>query len=197
MCGKALWVDATPSCIGALPLHQHPFPNSATSIIKARLPRYHHQHLRHRRRSHLDGTLWRYPNADALHQYHHGLRSRSFIGDPRCEAGWCARRRMEVRHIHCALRREIAHPSRHLKTNTSHRVAVFAALMASSLLPLVHKGILSGLQSLTETPLIHQSVTILCYLTAAGVYISHMPEKKWPETFDIWVSLQLESCRSC
>ena len=34
----------------------------------------------------------------------------------------------------------------------------------------------------------HGVVTMLLYSLAAFFYLSHLPERWWPDTFDIWVS---------
>ena len=42
-----------------------------------------------------------------------------------------------------------------------------------------------GLQGFAIT---HGVVMILLYSLAALFYLTHLPERRWPHTFDIWVS---------
>ena len=42
-------------------------------------------------------------------------------------------------------------------------------------------------QGLEGFALTHIAVTILFYFLAVFFYLTHIPEKWWPNTFDIWV----------
>ena len=64
---------------------------------------------------------------------------------------------------------------------------MFAALASNGLLPIGHIAFAQGAQGLEGFALTHTAVAILLYLLAIFFYLTHIPEKWRPGTFDIWV----------
>jgi adiponectin receptor len=62
------------------------------------------------------------------------------------------------------------------------------ALAGSAFAPIVHMGTIEGVAGVAHFPLIHMAIVSMCYLVGTGFYVTHVPEKLWPGTFDLWVS---------
>lgn len=62
------------------------------------------------------------------------------------------------------------------------------ALGLSGFAPIVHMAVAEGIQGLTHFPLVHIIVVCLCYVVGTLFYVTRIPEKYWPGTFDLWVS---------
>lgn len=65
---------------------------------------------------------------------------------------------------------------------------MFIALASSGVLPFLHVAFTQRGQALEGFALPHIAVAILLYLLALLFYLTHVPEKWWPGSFDIWVS---------
>lgn len=65
---------------------------------------------------------------------------------------------------------------------------MFSALGSIVLLPIAHVLIKQRGQGLEGFALTHIAVMTLSYLLALFFYLTHIPEKWWPNKFDIWVS---------
>ena len=65
---------------------------------------------------------------------------------------------------------------------------MLTALGISGYGPIVHMAVAEGTQGLTHFPLIHIAATSLCYAMGTGFYVMRIPERYWPDTFDLWVS---------
>ncbi|KAF1845089.1 hemolysin-III channel protein-like protein Izh2 [Cucurbitaria berberidis CBS 394.84] len=68
------------------------------------------------------------------------------------------------------------------------RSILFAMFVASGFLPMIHACALDGTDVLGLFPLAHVIGMETCYLTGVIFYITRFPEKRYPETFDIWGS---------
>lgn len=62
------------------------------------------------------------------------------------------------------------------------------ALGLSGFAPIVHMALAEGIEGLTHFPLIHITIVCLCYILGTAFYVTRIPEKYWPSTFDLWVS---------
>ena len=71
------------------------------------------------------------------------------------------------------------------------RAVVFAGLVGGGVIPMAHKVILEGPEGLEKFPLLHVVGMLLSYLVGTFFYVTRVPEKYWPGTFDIWVSTQI------
>ena len=60
--------------------------------------------------------------------------------------------------------------------------------MLSGCVPILHMFILQGYKGVGQFPLMHTALMGLCYLAGTCFYVTHWPEKRWPATFDVWVS---------
>ena len=60
--------------------------------------------------------------------------------------------------------------------------------MLSGCVPILHMFIMQGYEGVEQFPLMHIALMGLCYLAGTSFYVTHWPEKRWPATFDIWVS---------
>ena len=68
-------------------------------------------------------------------------------------------------------------------------VFIFLALMLGGFAPIIHMYLLEGFEGIRHFPLLHIAYMELCYFIGTAFYLSHWPERYWPETFDIWVSV--------
>ncbi len=66
---------------------------------------------------------------------------------------------------------------------------MLVALVGSGFVPIAHMALFEGFKALRNFPLIHIAIMILCFLLGTIFYVTHLPEKHWPGTFDLWVSL--------
>ncbi len=60
--------------------------------------------------------------------------------------------------------------------------------MLSGCVPILHMFIMQGYEGVGQFPLMHTALMGLCYLAGTCFYVTHWPEKRWPATFDVWVS---------
>ena len=60
--------------------------------------------------------------------------------------------------------------------------------MLSGCLPIAHMFLVEGLVGVRQFPLMHTVTMGFFYLVGTVFYLSHWPEKRWPNTFDVWVS---------
>ena len=67
-----------------------------------------------------------------------------------------------------------------------NRVKFIVALAATGLIPPLYMACTK--QGLQGFAIKHGAIMILLYVLAACFYLSHLPERWWPHTFDIWVS---------
>ena len=75
-----------------------------------------------------------------------------------------------------------------LLTNRFDRAAMLMALGLSGFAPIVHMALAEGIKGLTHFPLIHITIVCLCYILGTAFYVTRIPERYWPGTFDLWVS---------
>ena len=80
---------------------------------------------------------------------------------------------------------------RTLLTGTLDSVTGFLALMLSGFAPIVHMFLFEVFEGIRYFPLLQIAYMELCYFVGTVFYLSHWPERRWPETFDIWVSVFL------
>ena len=62
--------------------------------------------------------------------------------------------------------------------------------MLSGFAPIIHMFLLEGMEGIRHFPLWHIACMELCYFVGTVFYLSHWPERRWPGTFDIWVSVR-------
>ena len=65
---------------------------------------------------------------------------------------------------------------------------MFGGLIGSGFVPILHLLLSVGVDGLKHFPMTHLAMMILCYAFGVAVYAGHVPEKFWPEYFDVWVS---------
>ena len=59
---------------------------------------------------------------------------------------------------------------------------------AQWLCAILHMFIMQGYEGVRQFPLMYTALMGLCYLAGTCFYVTHWPEKRWPDTFDVWVS---------
>lgn len=67
---------------------------------------------------------------------------------------------------------------------------MLTALGVSGIVPIVHMAVTQGVEGLSHFPLIHIAVVCLCYVLGTMFYVTRIPERYWPGTFDLWVSFE-------
>lgn len=65
---------------------------------------------------------------------------------------------------------------------------MLTALGLSGFAPIVHMAMTEGVKGLSHFPLVHIAVVCLCYVLGTVFYVTRIPERYWPGTFDLWVS---------
>jgi predicted membrane channel-forming protein YqfA (hemolysin III family) len=75
------------------------------------------------------------------------------------------------------------------ETLTLLRSLLFAAFVASGFVPMIHACVLDGSEALDLFPLAHVIGMEMCYLAGVVFYVTRFPERCYPQTFDIWVSI--------
>lgn len=70
------------------------------------------------------------------------------------------------------------------------RTSLFLGLAASGFAPVVHMAILEGMSGVQKFPFQTLAIMALFHLGGAFIYVARVPEKHYPGTFDIWVSLK-------
>lgn len=73
-------------------------------------------------------------------------------------------------------------------------VLSFLALMLSGSAPIIHMFLLEGFKGIRHFPLLHIACMELCYFVGTVFYLTHWPERHWPEIYDIWVSVYSFPC---
>ncbi|CAF9943808.1 MAG: hypothetical protein ALECFALPRED_001373, partial [Alectoria fallacina] len=69
------------------------------------------------------------------------------------------------------------------------RVFTFMALMASGFAPILHFYLVEGSEGVRPFPFWHTVAMELWYSAGTFFYLTHWPEKQFPETFDIFVGV--------
>lgn len=68
------------------------------------------------------------------------------------------------------------------------RTSLFIGLAASGCAPLAHMAIVEGMTGVQDFPIREMGMMAIFYLTGAIVYVTRVPERFYPGTFDIFVS---------
>ena len=72
--------------------------------------------------------------------------------------------------------------------NKPNRALLFIALAASGWAPVAHMAFISGLPGVQNFPTQEWGAMAMFYLAGVIVYVTRVPERYFPGTFDIWVS---------